>query len=103
MFKRIIKSINDMWFGGNKNNIFYLLLLRRKLYHISYKQIPQISFVSYDDLLFIYSDFNDLVVDSRIIKISSQQKENQYGSDNIIIENREDKNTRKNYCKKQIP
>ena len=40
---------------------------------------------SYDELIFIYFHFDDLIIDSGIIKIASEQKEYQYSSDNIII------------------
>lgn len=44
-----------------------------------------------------------MVIDGRIIKISSQEKENQYRPDNIIIEQWKDKYTGKDYREDQIP
>lgn len=72
-------------------------------YCVSDKWISWIIFGPYDDLTSLQSDFNDLVVDSRIIKIPSQQKKDQYGTDNIVIEDGEYKNAGKNYGKQQIP
>ena len=49
------------------------------------------------------SHFDDLIVNGRIIEISSQQKEHQHGTDNIIVDQGKQKDTGKNYRKYQIP
>lgn len=103
IFYRIIKRIDHMSFCCKENDIFYFLCFRIDFQHISREGIPRIRFCSDNKLFHIYSHFDDLVVDSRIIEISSQQKENQYSTDNIIIEDRKQEHAGKDDSENKIP
>lgn len=103
MIKRIIKRINKMSFCSKKNNIFYLLSFWINFYYVSRKYISWITFISYHKLIFFYSHGNYLIVDSRIIEISTQKEKDEYTSNNIIIEEWKNKNTCKYYSKYQVP
>lgn len=70
---------------SQENDIFYLLVFWINLHDISGERTYWIYLSSYDELIFIYFHFDDLIIDSGIIKIASEQKEYQYSSDNIII------------------
>lgn len=103
IFHRVIKRINHMSFCCKQNYIFYLLCFWIDFQDISRKSSPRISFRSNDKLFRIYSHFDDLVIDGRIIEISSQQKENQYSSHDIVVEDRQQKYAGKNNSENKIP
>jgi hypothetical protein len=54
--------------------------------HISGESIPRIISIPYNELCLFYLHLDDLVVDGGIIEISSQQKEDQHRTHDIIIE-----------------
>ena len=103
MFKRIIQGIDHMSFCRQENDIFYFLGLWIDFHDISRERIPRIVLISDDKLGFFYFHLDDLVVDRRIIEISSQQKKDQYCPDDIIIEDRNDEHARKYHCKYEVP
>jgi len=54
-------------------------------------------------MFWIYGDFDHLIINRRIIKISSQQKEHKYGSHDIVAYNRQHYYSSKDNNKKKIP
>jgi len=92
-----------MWFGGKEYNVFYLLCLWIYFHYISRKRISWIAFIAYDKLGLFYNKLDNLIIDGRIIKIPSQKKEKQYRANDIIVDDRQHKDTRKYYRKYQIP
>lgn len=103
IFHRVIKRINHMSFCCKENDIFYFLRFRIDFQYISREGIPRIRLCSDNKLFHIYGHFDDLVVDGRIIEISSQQKENQYSTDNVIIEDRKQEHAGKDNSENEIP
>lgn len=102
MFQGIIECIDHMCFGSKQNNIFDFLGFRINLYNITGKRISRENLASNKQLCILDSHLDDLVIDGRIIKIPSQQKENQYRSHDIIVEYRKKENARNDNGKHEI-
>lgn len=89
MLYRIIECIDEMRFRSQQNDIFDVLGGRKDLDHISGERRKRIALISDHKKTLLDPHGDDLIIDGRVVEITSQEEKDQYRSDDIIIEQRE--------------
>jgi len=74
--------------GSNEDDIFGFLRFGMNFYDIACEMRPWECFVTDKQCVVFETHFHDLIIDSGIVKIATQKKEKQHGSDDIIAEDR---------------